>query len=163
MYDFFGTGVLWGSTNYCRDQRQDRGEFIWFLNKLHPVPDEKRESSGMCCTSLVLPRAGKGNEKCLLVFVALPHLWGVWSCCQQTQGRQVTSVSPLWGCQQTPSRAWGIWCGQEFVAAHLPSFAQEHGGFSKLQHLEKDHWRGQRFFWLGHAKSQPLETQIILS
>lgn len=28
------------------------------LNKLHCVLDENRESSGMCCTSLVLPRAG---------------------------------------------------------------------------------------------------------
>lgn len=77
MYNFFFPRVLQGTTNYCRDQRQDRGELTLLLNKPHCVPDENRESSGMCCTPVVLPRAGKRDGKQPhLVSVALPHLWG---------------------------------------------------------------------------------------
>lgn len=44
MWDFWHGGVLWATINYCRDQRQGRGELILLLNQPHRVPARSEAS-----------------------------------------------------------------------------------------------------------------------
>lgn len=119
----FGPGLLWGTTNYCRDQRQDWGEFILLLSKPHCVPDESRESSGMCCTSLVLPRAGEGDGNSLT--------WSLWHChpCEGLGAVASRNKAERWPlchlCEAAcrPQAGFGDLLGAGICGCPLPSLA----------------------------------------